>query len=262
MHKIARLWYRLGRPQLLAIIVAGLLLVGAAFWPAETIPAQPPAQALEIFTPSPIIPRPNCEIVKCLALTFDDGPDPLITPQVLDILKRHEVHATFFIMGRHVPGNEAILQRIHAEGHEIGNHSWDHPSFTRISLEQVQDQIQQTQNAIIKANVPTPHLFRPPYGDINEAVLAHIPLTVVRWNIDPEDWRPKRQMHLLEHMATYARAGGVVVLHDTEATTLAQLDSLLTQLKIQEYTLTTVSDVLGVEPGQQGLYFSRFRTGL
>lgn len=264
MSRVSTLWFLLAKPQLFAVCVASLLVVGVLFWPATpSAPTQQPAQALEVAAvPAPIVPRANCETAKCLALTFDDGPDPVLTPQILDILKTHKVHATFFVMGRHVVGNEAILQRMHNEGHEIGNHSWDHPYFTRIPLDQVHDQINNTQNAIIKAGVPAPRLFRPPYGDMNEAVLAHIPLTVVRWNIDPEDWRPKQQAHLLEHMATFARGGGVVVMHDTEVTTLAQLDALLTQLESQQYTLTTVSNVLGLELSQQGLYFSRFRIGL
>jgi peptidoglycan/xylan/chitin deacetylase (PgdA/CDA1 family) len=243
--------------------VASVLVVGAMLWPSPSAEVQPPAQASETAgVIPPVIPRANCEAAKCLALTFDDGPDPLITPQILDILKNHNVHATFFVMGKHVSGNEALLQRMHAEGHEIGNHSWDHPYFTRISLDQVHEQIDTTQKAIIKAGVPAPRLFRPPYGDVNETVLTHIPLTVVRWNIDPEDWHPKRQAHLLEHMANYARPGGVVVMHDTEVTTLAQLDELLSQLESQQYTLTTAGDVLGVEATQPGLYFSRFRIGL
>lgn len=264
MQRVVTVRFGLGRPQLFVAVVASALVLGVILWPSPSTPIQSPVQALQADNApsSVVIPRPNCETTKCLALTFDDGPDPAITPQVLDILKKHNAHATFFVMGKHVPGNEALLQRMHAEGHEIGNHSWDHPHFTRISLDQVNDQINTTQNVIIKAGVPAPRLFRPPYGDVNETVLAHIPLTVVRWNIDPEDWRPTRQTHVLEHMAANAKPGGVVVMHDTETTTLSQLDGLLTQLESQQYTLATVSDVLGVELGQQGLYFSRFRIGL
>lgn len=254
--------FLLGKPQFTAVVVASLLIFAGLLWPLPKSSGVPALQAQEVAAPSPIFSRPNCETAKCLALTFDDGPDPAITPQILDTLKRHNARATFFVLGGHVSGNEAILRRIHGEGHEIGNHSWSHPHFTRISLEQARHEIDATQQAILKAGVPAPHLFRPPYGDVNETVLAHIPLSVVRWNIDPEDWRPRQQTRLLEHMATYARPGGVAVMHDTEATTLAQLDALLSQLEAQQYTLTTVSDVLGIEPGQQGLYFSRFRIGL
>lgn len=237
----------------------------ASLWPSSASVGQAPAQALPteaLPSVATMAPRVNCEAAKCIALTFDDGPDAVTTPQVLDILKKHDVHATFFVLGKRVVANEALVRRMHAEGHEVGNHSWNHPYFTRISIEQVQDEIESTQQAVMRAGVPAPRLFRPPYGDVNETVLAHVPLTTVQWNIDPQDWLPKRQVHLLEYMAAHARPGGVVVMHDTKTATLERLDALVVQLKAQQYTLVTVSDVLGIEPGQPGLYFSRFRIGL
>src|SRR2546429_28308 len=75
----------------------------------------------------------DCGRTSCLALTFDDGPNPTVTPQVLDILDRHHVQATFFLIGSRVAGNEALLRRMHQAGHEIGNHSWSHVDFTTLS---------------------------------------------------------------------------------------------------------------------------------
>lgn len=254
----------LRKPQVLVLVGVGIVLV-VTLWSSPTPTAQAPAETVlpteTSALSSSLPPRVNCEAAKCIALTFDDGPDATITPQILGILKKHGVRATFFVQGVRIGGNEAILRRTFAEGHEIGNHSWNHPYFTRISTEQVQSEIESTQQAVVKAGVPAPRLFRPPYGDLNETVLAHIPLTVVRWNIDPEDWHPKRQVHILEHMNLFARPGGVVVMHDTEIATLERLDALIAQLESQQYTLVTVSDALGIEPGQPGLYFSRFRMG-
>ncbi len=250
------------RPQGLAITAAVLLAVGFLLWPPSQAPAaSSPIQIVETVV-MPVAPvtsaiAANCEAIKCLALTFDDGPDAAITPRILDILKQHHAKATFFVLGGHVGGNEALLRRIHQEGHEIGNHSWNHPYFTRISLDQVRSEVLDTQAAITKAGVPAPHIFRPPYGDVNEVVISQIPMSVVRWNIDPEDWHPKRQQQLLEHMASHARPGAVVVMHDTEITTAERLDSLLTQLESQQFTLVTVSNMLGLSPGQQGVYFAR-----
>jgi peptidoglycan/xylan/chitin deacetylase (PgdA/CDA1 family) len=245
-------WAR--RPQYLCVLLAVVLvLIGYLLQPAQAvIRAYEPSKVLAA-TVQPV----DCSRHACMALTFDDGPDAAITPQILDTLKRHNVHATFFVMGRHIPGNEALLRRIHDEGHEIGNHSWNHPYFTRLPQEQILSEITSTEEAITKTGVPAPHLFRPPYGDINQAVASQIPLTVVRWNIDPEDWHPKKREHMLEHMAAYARPGGVVVLHDTEVTTAQMLDPLLTQLESQ-YTLVTVSNLLDITPGQRGVFFGRW----
>lgn len=243
------------RPQLLAASVVILLVIGGALASPPEVKTVTPVKK-EVLT-TDVIKKPDCVVQACIALTFDDGPDKTITPVVLDILKRHNAHATFFVQGSRVQGNEEILRRIHAEGHEIGNHSWGHPYFTRISPEQVQNEIISTQQAISKAGVPAPQLFRPPYGDINAAVVSQIPLTVVRWNVDPEDWRPKKQPLLLEHMAAHARPGSVVVMHDTEATTAERLEPLLVQLEAGHYSFVTVSELLNITPGQRGVYFNR-----
>lgn len=256
MRRTSKIKKNFLRPQAL-VLALGVTLSFLAFVmhpvPQTTLPAQAfagePAAAASAAV--------DCAASKCIALTFDDGPDPVLTPQILDILKRHNVQATFFVMGRHVSGNEALLKRMHAEGHEIGNHSWNHPYFTRISLDQVREEVTSTQAAVAKAGVPAPQLFRPPYGDVNDAVLAQIPLTVVRWNIDPEDWHPKKRDNMLGHMAAFAKPGGVVVMHDTEATTAERLESLLLQLESQSFKVVTVSEALGISPGQRGVFFGR-----
>lgn len=245
------------KPQGVALVLVVLLLSVFWLWPSSS---QGPS--VPVIEAAPAAPETKsapglCEVSACLALTFDDGPDPGLTPRILDTLKQHNAKATFFVLGSHVAGNEALLQRIHQEGHEIGNHSWSHARFTRLTPDQIQQEIMSTQTAIIRAGVPAPHIFRPPYGDVNDAVLAQIPLSAVRWSVDPEDWHPKKQPLLLEHMAAHARPGGIVVMHDTEVTTADHLDALLTQLQAQNYSLVTVSTVLGLSPGQQGVYFAR-----
>jgi peptidoglycan/xylan/chitin deacetylase (PgdA/CDA1 family) len=221
-----------------------------------------PAPTKVDATPPP--PRPaalqvpiDCSLVACMALTFDDGPDPVYTPQVLDILERNGAKATFFVLGNHVAGNEALLRRMHSAGHEIGNHTWGHPRLTRLSPEQIEAEINSTQAAVAAAGVPAPKLFRPPYADINPEVSAHIPLSIIRWNIDPEDWSPSKRKYLLEHLASHAKPGGVVILHDTEATTVPMLEPLIIQLKTQNYQLVTVSQLLNIAPGQPGTFFGR-----
>ncbi|HSX29359.1 MAG TPA: polysaccharide deacetylase family protein [Candidatus Saccharimonadales bacterium] len=200
---------------------------------------------------------PNCSIKPCLALTFDDGPDPTHTPLVLDILANHHATATFFVVGVHVPGNGALLKRMHDAGHEIGNHSWGHLDMTTLAPQQIRQQIYDTQAAIAAAGVPVPHLFRPPYGAVNDVVRSSVPLTIVQWNIDPEDWANRKQaQQIIEHIDLHAKPGGVVIMHDTQARTVQALDILLTDLE-KTYQFITVSDLLHLAPGQSGVYYGR-----
>ena len=129
------------RPQLLiALLVAGLVVGGLLVKQSTSSLAQQQV-ASKTSVPADLVVKPDCSVQACIALTFDDGPDPIITPQVLDILKRHNARATFFMLGYHVPGNEAVVKRIHQEGHEIGNHSWAHAHFTQLTPEQIQGDI-------------------------------------------------------------------------------------------------------------------------
>ncbi len=105
-----------------------------------------------------------------IALTFDDGPDATTTPQLLDILKEKGVKATFFVLGQRVEANPAIVARAAAEGHEIGNHSYDHKFFTRIGADGVKSQIERTNAAIEAATGKKPTLVRPPYGNTDPEI--------------------------------------------------------------------------------------------
>lgn len=253
---------RLLRPAVVASGLAMLFLAIGFSWPrSPELMASPPVFAFVSPLPgvhgAAITAPVDCAKLACLALTFDDGPDATFTPHILDTLDRHNARATFFVLGNHVAGNEQLLQRMYKTGHEIGNHSWSHPSFIKIPIEQVESEVANTQTAIMRAGVPAPHVFRPPYGDMNDIVRAHVPLTIVRWNVDPEDWHPKKQHMILEHLTHHARAGSVIVLHDTEPTTAAMLDQIIVQLQTSGYMLVTVSDLLTMPAGQPGVFFGR-----
>jgi peptidoglycan/xylan/chitin deacetylase (PgdA/CDA1 family) len=194
--------------------------------------------------------------VACLAITFDDGPKPEVTNRVLDILAKHKVHSTFFVIGLHVPGNEELIRRMYREGHEIGNHSWGHKDMTTMNATQIQQEIYGTQAAVIAAGVPAPRLFRPPYGAVNQVMRSNIPLTIAMWNIDPEDWQAKDARKIIEQVESHARPGAVVDMHDIYPQTADALDQLLTDLQ-QHYQLVTVSQLFNLAPGQPGLFYGR-----
>jgi len=202
--------------------------------------------------PSP----PDCNARPCIALTFDDGPSAEVTPQVLDILARQHVNATFFVVGIHVPGKEALLQREYRQGNEIGNHTWSHPDLSKLSPEDVENQLQMTQHVIADAGVPAPRLLRPPYGSVNQMVAAHNNLTVVRWNVDPNDWLLKDPAKIDQQVMAQVRPGAIIIMHDIYPTTAAALEPLIIALK-QQYQFVTASQLLNLSPGDQGQYFSR-----
>jgi peptidoglycan/xylan/chitin deacetylase (PgdA/CDA1 family) len=262
MRRVTHIAKRLLLPQLVVGVATLCVFCGGLAASSASQPAPRPRFIIrQAATPhvqhvSTVVPV-DCAKVACFALTFDDGPDGVLTPQILDILDHQNVRATFFVLGNRVQGHEAILRRMYKSGHEIGNHSWDHPHLTELSPEQVEAQVNGTQAAIMRAGVPAPTLFRPPYGEFNDAVLAHVPLTVIRWNIDPEDWNPKKYQQMIEHVATHAKPGGMVILHDTEPTTAAALDQLINQLKSQQYALVTVDELLDLPTGKQGVFYGR-----
>jgi peptidoglycan/xylan/chitin deacetylase (PgdA/CDA1 family) len=204
------------------------------------------------------LPHPDCNAKPCLVLSFDDGPHEIVTTQVLDILKRYNIKATFFVVGSRVASREALLQREYREGHEIGNHSWSHPDLTKLSPVDAERQITDTQRAIAGAGVPAPQLLRPPYGAIDNMVASRTKLTVVRWNIDPEDWGHKDPAAVQQNILAHARPGAIILLHDIDLVTVAALDPAIVALQSQ-YQFVTVSQLLDLSPGDQGQYFGRGR---
>src|SRR5690606_12208163 len=121
-----------------------------------------------------LVPSVDCSREACLALTFDDGPSAKHTPRILDLLDTHDAKATFFVVGQQVPGNEALLRRMHASGHEIGNHTWNHRKINELTPQELKDDIARTQQVVAEAGVPAPRLFRPPYGLFNATIRSHV----------------------------------------------------------------------------------------
>ncbi|MGG0275857.1 peptidoglycan-N-acetylglucosamine deacetylase [Bacillus rhizoplanae] len=127
-----------------------------------------------------------------VALTFDDGPDLLYTPQVLDKLKKHSVKATFFLLGENAERYPEVVKRIVNEGHIVGNHTYNHPNLAKVSDEQYHEQILKTENILQKLIGYSPKLFRPPYGIINEDQVKWATeqnFMIIQWSVDTLDWK-------------------------------------------------------------------------
>ena len=168
---------------------------------------------------------------KQLALTFDDGPNPAITPQLLDLLDRHGARATFFLIGRFVRACPDIVREIAARGHTIGNHTETHPNLFWLSADRQHDELRRCQEAIASVVTTPPVLMRPPFGLRNpflDRVAREVGLhRVVMWTLLPGDWREKPADWLIQRMTpiaeraecvkrggTQSSGGDVLCLHD------------------------------------------------
>lgn len=180
---------------------------------------------------------------KMLALTFDDGPDGN-THALLDALDKYEANATFFVLGQKVAGGEGVLQRMIREGHEIGNHSWNHPDLRKLSPQHIHSQIADTQNAIKLATGVTPTQMRPPYGAINSVVEDAVQsqgLHVAMWSVDTNDWRDRDPELLYQRIMSGAGDGKIILLHDIHPASVRAAIRAIPDLKAQGYQLVTIT---------------------
>lgn len=183
---------------------------------------------------------------KLIALTFDDGPHATITPQLLDILADKNVRATFYVVGSEIllENNTEILKRTFSEGHEIGNHTYNHKRLTKLLPEDITKQL--TQNAtLIKNTVGVePTTMRPPYGSINDYVLEFIHQPAIMWSIDPRDWESKDTQKVVDHVLQKAAPNHIVVMHDIYQSTIDAIPAIIDTLHNQGYHFVTVSELL------------------
>ncbi|MED4602599.1 polysaccharide deacetylase family protein [Paenibacillus validus] len=192
---------------------------------------------------------------KKVALTFDDAPDLKFTPQVLDILKKYHVQATFFIVGSQAEKHPEVVKRIVNEGHVIGNHSYSHPLFTKLDEQSFQHQILQTQDTLHSLIGYRPRLIRPPYGEISENQLLWTSdrgYLVVNWNVDSMDWKQLNEPQVTSNILHHTKAGSIVLQHSGGGSTqdlsgtVRALPHVIEKLQGQGYRLVTLPELLNV----------------
>jgi peptidoglycan/xylan/chitin deacetylase (PgdA/CDA1 family) len=195
----------------------------------------------------------DCAKVKCVALTFDDGPTPY-TDRLLQILKDDNAKATFFLIGNKVAANPGGAKRIAEGGMEIGNHTWEHPNMTTIPPGDIAAQFSKASDAIETATGKRPKLVRTAGGLINDQVLAEAKrqdLADINWDVIPFDWINDANIAATRYMLmTQIKPGSVVLFHDTYSSTVDLVYQFIPVLKANGYHLVTVSQLLGPrEPG-------------
>ncbi len=181
---------------------------------------------------------------KRVALTFDDGPDAKVTPQILATLQKYDAKATFFMVGRNVPKNATIVKQIYDAGHEIGNHTSNHKKLTALSISGVRQEVNGTSNAIYAAIGQYPTVFRPPYGATNEQVRSVMTIPSILWSIDTLDWKHHNPDKILAYVKASVKDGSIILMHDIHQTTANGLDNVLLYLQKQGYEFVTASEIL------------------
>ena len=204
--------------------------------------------------PAPVAPRPqtipdvssagqvNCDETKCVALTFDDGPS-VYTGTLLNTLKEYNVPATFFVLGRSAKIQPDTISRIVAEGHELGNHTWDHKDLRTLGGSAIDAQLHQTDELLYSIVGIKPRYLRPPYGAFNDEVLKHVDRPIILWSVDPEDWKLPPHAELVRRM-TSPQSGAIILAHDIHGPTVAAIPEVITELRKQGFTFVTVGDLL------------------
>lgn len=171
---------------------------------------------------------------KVVALTFDDGPDPLYTPAILDILREYDVPATFFMVGSHVQKYPELARRIAAEGHSLGSHTWSHRSLVPLSAEYTRQEIDRATEAIEEATGMTPRFFRPPrgiYSAYARDLLKERGYTVVLWDVTSQDWAELPAHRIAANVLNQAGPGSILLFHDSGNLITAQGGNRINTLK-------------------------------
>ncbi|MBC6461974.1 polysaccharide deacetylase family protein [Actinomadura sp. HBU206391] len=187
----------------------------------------------------------DCQVRKCVALTFDDGPVPG-TARLLDILGARGVRATFFVVGLQVAAYPGLVRREFAEGHEIGNHSYTHANLDHMSGAGAGSEMGRTQQAVWRVTGKAPVLFRPPYGATDAGVAAvarRNHLAQIMWAVDPLDWHDRDAALIKRRVVQDVRRGAIILLHDIHGTTVSAVPGIIAALNRKGYVFVTVSEL-------------------
>ncbi len=192
---------------------------------------------------------------KKVALTFDDGPDSRFTPLILDELGKLGVKATFFLMGKRIPGNEWVVTRMIREGHIIGNHTYNHLNLRKMGTTAIATEITKTDDAIQKIIHKQPTLVRPPYGEMSEAGLDWMVdhgYRMINWSVDSGDWRVGSSDQVLVNVLPQVQPGSIILFHSAGGTgedltpTVKAISELVTTLRGLGYQIVPLPELIGL----------------
>ena len=199
---------------------------------------------------------------RWLALTYDDGPNDPWTPRLLEVLARHGVHATFFMIGGYAAARPELARAVAEAGHEIGNHTFTHPNLVFASGARLERELRDCDRALTDALGAHSRLFRPPFGGRRPGTLSSVRrlgYEPVMWSVTGRDWKLDSAAAIEQQVAPRTRAGDVILFHDgshhafgaDRGATVAATDALIRRFRDQGFELVTVGAMIGVaEPGK------------
>ncbi len=240
------------RPSALAVSTPGLPIVNPTIAPPRAKELTQKKHPRQFKASGPKISYTAADVrAPVVALTFDDGPKEGLTPKLLNILKARRVKATFFVLGKCVANHPDIAKRIVAEGHEIANHSWSHPLFTKLSDAAVRSQLRRTHDIVRKTTGVEMRNMRPPYGGITNRqknwIYNEFGYPTILWSVDPLDWKNRNARLVTQRLVAGAHPGAILLAHDIHASTVAAMPATIDALLAKGFRFLTVSELLELE---------------
>lgn len=187
-----------------------------------------------------------------IALTFDDGPDKIQTIKVLDILKKYDIKATFFVIGEKIEYQKSTLKKVYEAGHEIGNHFYTHDNIKKLSKEEIRENIVKCNELIFSVTGKMPKVVRPPYGFVTDnlkKVCAELNMSIIIWtdNKDSRDWELIKDSEIINNVTKKVSNGDIFLFHDGSkkyTNTLSAIDVIIPSLENKGFKWVTVSEMI------------------
>ena len=196
---------------------------------------------------------------KLIAITFDDGPRRDTTERLLNGLAERDASATFFLIGKQIAGNEDLVERMAAEGHQVGSHTWNHVRLLGVSRDILREEVDRTQAALEALLGEGDYWLRPPYGAVDETDRRLISVPMIKWSVDPRDWELLDAEQVTAAVLEHAGPGQIILLHDIYPTSVDAALAVVDVLQGQGYRFVTVAELLesgGIDPEPGVLYCS------
>ena len=236
------------RVQAWALALLAIALAAVPYWPRDGAGQQREALGEAKLPAGPYV-----------ALTFDDGPKQSTTPILLDGLAQRGVHATFFVIGENVEGNELLLQRMEGEGHQIGLHTYHHKSLAALNAPDFYAEVDELRETLTALLGRENFMLRPPYGMMNAATQDRAAAPIVLWSVDPEDWSDRDTARQVSVIVDKAQDGDIILLHDIYPASVDTALQVVDALMAKGFHFVTVEELFAIrgETPENGKVYRR-----
>ncbi len=201
-----------------------------------------------------------------VALTFDDGPHPKYTAEIVEALKKNDARATFFVLGSRAEKYKSTINTIVKNGNEIGNHTYSHRELTRLKKPEIQSEIKKTSDILEAITGKAPFLTRPTYGSVNENVKTCAGSPLILWSVDTLDWKRRDKEKIVQRTLNTVKDGDIILMHDIYKSTADAAKVVISELRARGYQLVTISQLyqardISLENGKEYFECSTYYAG-